>query len=153
MMLGQQSKILLWMHQSKTLQVSLLSAGRDTGRNCNQSAIHMDESRGDDSDQIIPQIIPKKHSPPRKVAVLLVEVNDLTYKSGLERVPVVRAEECGPSKNLFPFPSRSQQLPISALIAPFPFFLMAPSPFTFIALKLLSHQWSFRSIYLFLLLF
>lgn len=126
MTLGQQSKILLWMHQSRNPQVSLLSAGRGTGRNCNQSAIHMDESRGDDSDPIIPQIIPKKHSPARKVAVLLVEVHTLTYKSGLERVPVLRAEVCGPSKNRFPFSSRNQQLRTSALTAPSPFLLTAP---------------------------
>lgn len=50
MTIGQQSKIFLWMHQSKNLQVSLLSAEKNTGRNCNQSAIHTDESHGDDSD-------------------------------------------------------------------------------------------------------
>lgn len=50
MTMGQHSKISLWMQQSKNLQVSLLSAGRNKSKNCNQSAIHKDESHGDDSD-------------------------------------------------------------------------------------------------------
>lgn len=77
------------MHQNKNLQVMLLSAGRNTGRNCNQSAFHMNASRGDDSDGIILQISFMKQSPPRKAAVLelvLVEVNILTYWSHLEWV-------------------------------------------------------------------
>lgn len=64
-----------------------LSAGRNTGRNCNQSAFHMNASHGDDSDRIILQISFTKHSPPRKAAVLklvLVEVKILTYNSRLE---------------------------------------------------------------------
>lgn len=147
------------MHQNKNLQVSLLSAGRNTGRNCNQSAFHMDASRGDDSDRIILQISFMKHSPPRKAAVLklvLVEVNILTYKSHLEWVSL--GKNRGQKKvdlqrnyfHYFAFSFRSQQLPP----APFPHspqLLMAL--FTYISLKLLSHHWSFRSIYLFCLLF
>lgn len=104
-MIDQQSKIFLRMHQSKNLQVSLHSAGRNTGRNCNQSAIHTDESRGDDSDRVILQISLMKHSPLRKVAVpesFSAEINILTYNSGLEKVSVVRAEDTRSSKKLFP---------------------------------------------------
>lgn len=89
---GNTDEIFLRMHQSKNLQVSLLSAGRNTDKNCNQSAIHMDESDGDDSDGIIDRISLTKNPARRKAAVpnlVLAEGKIPAYRPGLPRVSVV----------------------------------------------------------------
>jgi len=100
-----------------------------------------------------------KHSPLRKVAVLelfLAQVKILTYKSGLERGRGRREWTLKKTISIsLHFPPEAGSYP-SLLSQPFfpPAFtlLLAPSPFTYIAFKLLSHQWSFRSIHPFLLL-
>lgn len=156
---GSTDEIFLRMHQSKNLQVSLLSAGRNTDKNCNQSAIHTDESDGDDSDGIIDQISLTKNPARRKAAVpdlVLAEGKIPAYRPGLPRVSVVRAEG-GLSEKLSPlFCVLLQKLPLSSFAAPFcpgTFMLLMPSYDSNTAFKLLSHQWLFRSIHLSLLLF
>lgn len=147
------------MHQSKNLQVSLLSAGRNADKNCNQPAIHMDESDGDDSDGIIDRISLTKSPAWRKAAVpdlVLAEGKISAYRPGLPMVSVVRAEG-GLSEKLSPlFRVLLQKLPLSSFAAPFcprTFMLLMPSYDSNTAFKLLSHQWLFRSIHLSLLLF
>jgi len=162
MTMGQHSKISLWMQQSKNLQVSLLSAGRNKSKNCNQSAIHKDESHGDDSNWIVDKVSLMKNPAQGRVAVLefvLAEFKTPTYKSGLSRVSVVRAEEGGPPRKLFPLfcilllksaacPFRPHSPILSTCLRA----VNAQLRFKYIAFKLLSHQWSFRSIHLLLLL-
>lgn len=82
----------------------MLSAGRNTDKNCNQSAIHMDESDGDDSDGIIDRISLTKNPARRKAAapgLVLAEGKISAYRPGLPRVSVVRAEG-GLSEKLSP---------------------------------------------------
>lgn len=70
----------------------MLSAGRNTDKNCNQSAIHTDESDGDDSDGIIDRISLTKNPAWRKAAVpnlVLAEGKIPAYRPGLPRVSVV----------------------------------------------------------------
>lgn len=99
MTMGQHSKISLWMQQSKNLQVSLLSAGRNKSKNCNQSAIHKDESHGDDSNWIVDKVSLMKNPAQGRVAVLefvLAEFKTPTYKSGLSRVSVSEQKKVDP---------------------------------------------------------
>lgn len=137
----------------------MLSAGRNADKNCNQSAIHMDESDGDDSDGIIDRISLTKNPARRKAEVpdlVLAEGKIPAYRPGLPMVSVVRAEG-GLSEKLSPlFRILLPKLPLSSFAAPFcprTFTLLMPSYDSNTAFKLLSHQWLFRSIHLSLLLF
>lgn len=125
MTVGQHSKISLRMQQSKNLQVSLLSAGKNKSKNCNLSAIHKDESHGDDSNWTVDKVSLMKNPAQRRVAALklvLAEFKTPTYKSGLSRVSVAEEKKVDQQRNYFHyfvFCSWNQQLALSFLTAPF----------------------------------